>query len=904
MEKSLARYIWKYTRNQQLWILVVVLVSMYTYFLSFDLPKFIVNGPIQGQGFETPGATQTYFKLTLGLPFVGKVQVFPGIDLTRMESLVYLSCGFLLLVIINGAFKFYINTYKGRLGERMLRRIRFELVDRILRFPTQQFKHVKPAELATMVKDEVEPLGGFIGDAFVQPALLGGQAATALIFIFVQNFWLGAIAAGVVAVQLIIIPKMRKRLLYLGRQRQLTARALSGRISEISEGISTIRSHDTSNLERADISSRLGHIFKIRYDLYQWKFMVKFLNNFLAQVTPFLFYLIGGYQVIKGTLDVGQLVAVIAAYKDLPSPLKDLIDWDQARQDVQIKYTQVYEQFDVENMLDSRIQAIEPGAVQPLQHALEATNLSVTDDSGAKLLDRVSISVKHGETLAIVGNTGGAGEALMEALARVVRPAGGKIVIGERDMHDLPESVTGRRMSYAGSDAYLFQGTLRDNLLYGLKHAPMRPAENDPVSVTRKNWEQDEARKSGNALFDIHADWIDYAAAGATGPQDIVSVMLPLLDAVQLSNDLLELGLRTHTNPVSHPRIADGIVSVRRAFRQRLASEDLGDVVVPFSSGAYNPEATISENILFGSATGPLLTNSELAKNKYFLSVLASAGLTETFYAMGVEIAQNVVELFRDLPPDHPFFQNLAFMSADELPFYQALLKRVQGKTFDALNEEDRTRILALTFPYVEPQHRFGVLTPEIMARIVALREEFLKNLPASLKDSIEPYDPDRYTTAATLLDNVLLGRIAHQHSDEGEHIRRLVREVLAQQGLREDVIDMGLTFNAGVGGRRLNAGLRQKINLVRAILKRPDYLVLNRPLSALDQQEQKAVAVNLLEWSKSIGYKPAVVAVLSTPSLAPMFDRVMLFERGTPVAVGTYDRLLKENEGFKKLMS
>ncbi|MGL4590425.1 MAG: ABC transporter ATP-binding protein, partial [Aestuariivirga sp.] len=73
MDKNLSKYIWKHTRSQQIWILIVVLVSMYTYFLSFDLPKFIVNGPIQGQGFETPGATQTYLKLAPTLPFIGTI---------------------------------------------------------------------------------------------------------------------------------------------------------------------------------------------------------------------------------------------------------------------------------------------------------------------------------------------------------------------------------------------------------------------------------------------------------------------------------------------------------------------------------------------------------------------------------------------------------------------------------------------------------------------------------------------------------------------------------------------------------------------------------------------------------------------------------------------------------------
>ena len=62
-------------------------------------------------------------------------------------------------------------------------------------------------------------------------------------------------------------------------------------------------------------------MFSIRFELFQRKFMIKFLNNFLSQLTPFLFYMIGGYLAITGRLDIGTLVAVIAAYKDLPGPI-------------------------------------------------------------------------------------------------------------------------------------------------------------------------------------------------------------------------------------------------------------------------------------------------------------------------------------------------------------------------------------------------------------------------------------------------------------------------------------------------------------------------------------------------------------------------------------------------------
>ena len=450
---------------------------MVPYFMSFDLPKQIVNGPIQGKGFEQPGATQTFMSLGIDVPWLGYVNLFSGIQLDRTSMLFALSGVFLLLVIINGLFKFYINTFKGRLGERMLRRIRFELVDRVLRFPPSVFKRVKASEVATMVKDEVEPLGGFIGDAFVQPALLGGQAVTALVFIVVQNFWLGAIAVGIVAVQGVIIPRMRRRLIRLGRERQLTARELSGRVGEIVDGIGTIHVHDTSNFERADISARLGTIFQIRYDLYQWKFLVKFINNFLAQVTPFLFYSIGGYQALKGNLDIGQLVAVIAAYKDLPGPLKDLIDWDQARQDVQVKYQQVVEQFSVDTIIDPKIQTIVTEHVGPITEALGAVNLSLADDSGARLLERVSLQTKPGETVALVGTAASGAESLAEAFARQIWPESGRLVLGEHDLLQMQESTSGRRLSYASSDAFFFQGTLGDNLFYGLKHAPLQPGQ-------------------------------------------------------------------------------------------------------------------------------------------------------------------------------------------------------------------------------------------------------------------------------------------------------------------------------------------------------------------------------------------------------------------------------------------
>ena len=83
MEKSLLKYIWSHTRNQQLWILFVVFISMVPYFLSLNLPKSIVNGPIQGKGFEIPGATQNFLPISFNIPGLGEIRLFEGIPLDR-----------------------------------------------------------------------------------------------------------------------------------------------------------------------------------------------------------------------------------------------------------------------------------------------------------------------------------------------------------------------------------------------------------------------------------------------------------------------------------------------------------------------------------------------------------------------------------------------------------------------------------------------------------------------------------------------------------------------------------------------------------------------------------------------------------------------------------------------------
>eukprot|EP00913_Durusdinium_trenchii_P027028 g25363.t1 len=827
------------------WILMVVAVSMIPYFLAFDLPKRIINGPIQGEGFEDLTATQPFLNFSFRIPFVDLSFGFDGYPLDRVQTLVALSGVFLLLVIINGGFKYYINTYKGRLGERLLRRIRFELVDRVLRFPPRHVKSLNGAEIASMVKDEVEPFGGFTGDAFVQPALLGGQALAALFFIILQNFWLGMVAAFMVAIQIIIIPKMRRRLIELGRQRQITARRLAGKVNEVVEGLGTIHAFDTSNYERADVASRLGEIFRIRYDLYQWKFLVKFLNNFLSQLTPFLFYLIGGYLTLRGTLDVGQLVAVINAYKDLPGPLKELIDWDQARQDVQVKYEQVVENFEIEDLIHPSVHALTRQPSHPRGEILQAVAVSVNDDSGAKVVDHVSLKVEHGDTVALIDHGGRGAEAIAEALGRLVWPSSGKICLGDADIRELPEAVTGRHISYVSSDSYFFHGSLKDNLLYGLKHAPVQKNQYAGKEARQRLWEIREAKKAGNPHLDIKAGWVDYssAALGNGAKEDLKKSLMAALDAVQLTDDILELALHSTIDPAEDPDFAARVVDMRHALRDRMEELGMDSLVIPFEPYAYNGEATIAENLLFGATLEPLTPENELLSSEHFYAALRKVGLQRVFVDIGRTVAKNLVEIFGGLPADHPFFRQVTSLSAEDISYYQTLLqRRADPKPSNfRLSDADKA-FIRLTLEYIEPRYRLGILNAELQDKIVGARELFYTELPHHLRDLIERYDPDRYVSVATLRENIVFGKLSNRNADGVAELRSLAASVSAELGFRDQLVKAGLEYDIGSGGRRLTPVQRRKLNLARALIRRSDYYIFNKPLPGLERHAQEEI--------------------------------------------------------------
>jgi ABC-type multidrug transport system fused ATPase/permease subunit len=857
IEPTVYRFILRHSLKQQIVLLVLTLISFPFLYYSLDLPKTIINHAIR-EDAQFP-------------------QHFLGLEFSRIPYLLTLCGIFLALVFINGGFKYYINTLKGQLGERMLRRFRYALYLRMLRFPPSYFHKTSSAQIIPMITTECEQLGGFIGDAFVLPLFQGGQLLTIIVFMFIQDPILGAAAVALYPIQGYIIPKLQSIVNRLQKRRIRMVRVVADRVQESAGGLAEIQANDNVKLQLSGFAHLLGSIYDIRFEIYRRKFFVKFLNNFIGQLTPFFFYSIGGYLVIRGTLSFGALVAVLAAYKDLASPWKELLDFYQNNQNSRITYDQIVEQFEPANMVDAKLLLAEPETIPHLTGELVASNVSLTSDDKSRLVDAVSFTLPLDAQVAVIGQSSSGKNELALLLARQMQPSTGRISIGGADMAEMPLAVIGRRIGYVDATPYLFTGTLRDNLFGGLRHYPVLPAEYDEEVARTRVKQLIEARRAGNIDFDIDADWTDYAMAGVSNGEELSLRIAELLREVGFEEDVYGFGLRGQVNPEANPELAARLLGARKELTVRLLRDGITNLVETFDPKRYNSNATVAENLLFGTPIGPVFELESLASNSYVRQVLDKVGLTDDLIEAGRHAAATMTEIFADLPPDHPFFEQYSFISANDLPDYKTLLTAIDGTPVTALSEEQRVKLLSLPLKLIAARHRLGVLDEGMQERLLEARRTFSADLPEEARSQIAFFNPAEYNAAASLQDNILFGKIAYGEADAMVRVPEVLGEVLDALSLRAAVIDVGLDHYVGTAGSRLSLGQRQRAAIARAVLKRPDMLILNEATSALDGAAQNRVMEGLFAEFRG----RCLVWVLHRASMARNFDRVMVMSAG-----------------------
>ena len=784
-------------------------------YLTLELPKRIINDAI-------------------GAP-VTPIPVL-GMEIEQIPFLMILCFGFLLSVLAHGLLKMRINTMKGILSERMLRRFRYILIHRILRFPQPYFERVSQGELVSMITAESEPMGGLMGDMLSQPVLQAGQMATILFFLFAQSFWFGVAAVALIPLQAWLIPKLQREINQLNKKRIVQVRALAGEIGESASGASAIRTHGGWRWRMAMVTDRLGRLFEIRFVIYQKKFFMKFINNLIGQLTPFFFFSIGGYLVIQGNVTIGALVAALAAYKDLSSPWKELLAYYNQTQDMAVRWEIIIERFAPPGMVEERLFDGEPETLPRLNGDIVLDHVTIRDADGNAVLDDIDVTIPGGALIGIAAPSAEDRRALSELLVREVMPSSGRVSISGQALQDMHQSVIAARVGRVSSRPILFQGTFGDNVMMPLRPFP-RDGSFDPALSA-------EALRAGNSPDPFAADWLDPSRAGVADEAELRAWWGQLIEGMGSGTALFRRGLEQKFDQTAHPDLAAKLVAVRPAIQEAIRAAGLRRHAYFFKPDLYNHALPVAENLLFATPRRPI-TREALAEQGEFLAQLRALELDEPLVALSRDVIEMLRQIFGLDGMDHPLFRRLGLDPATYEAALELLDRSDEGASVADLSPADLA--LLLTLPFGIPAEQIGPAFPQaVKAQILEIRKTHAETLQQSLAGLFAPLDPEAYAPGITVLENAMFGKISEASGGRADELRKVVTDALIEAGLKGEIMQLIFDVPIALSGQGLPAYFAEPLSFSRATIKRPDLLILDQAFASFDRQTQIALFRNL----------------------------------------------------------
>jgi len=316
IQRNFYRFVLGIRPGLQAAAVLIALLSIPLTYAVLHVPKIIIDDGIKGEGFP---------------------REILGMTIHQIPFLVGVCAAFLVFNGLSGFLKLKLNTLVGYISEVGLRDLRMAVLD-ILR-PGGDLS-IPSSQKVEIVLPEMEAFGGFIGDCATIPVAQISVMGTIVYFMFEQNVLLGVASIAIIPVQAMIVHILQARVIRIRRMRITMVRRFSTTIQRLDDAKVA---NGPAPHPPADSFYKIycNNILRNRMLLFRTKYFLKFANNMLGKVTPFLFYLIGGLLVVKNEITLGSLMAALVAYQQLDEPWRVLVQFFQRLRTTRMQYDQI-----------------------------------------------------------------------------------------------------------------------------------------------------------------------------------------------------------------------------------------------------------------------------------------------------------------------------------------------------------------------------------------------------------------------------------------------------------------------------------------------------------------------------------------------------------------------------------
>ncbi|MFB7480039.1 ABC transporter ATP-binding protein [Streptomyces anulatus] len=356
----------------------------------------------------------------------------------------------------------------GRTGERILYALRLKIFAQLQRLGLDYYERELTGRIMTRMTTDVDALATFL------------QTGLVTAFVSVVTFFGIMVALLVLDIQLALVVFATLPVLIIGtfffrrssvKAYELARTRISAVNADLQESVSGLRIVQAFGREddgAARYAERSDHYRQARVR-GQWLISVYFpFVQLLASIAAAAVIIVGAGRVDNGTLTVGALVAYLLYIELFFAPVQQLSQVFDGYQQATVSLGRIQELL---REPTSTADPDEPLDVLSLRGEIAFEDVSFAYGSDEEALTGVDLRIPAGQTVAFVGETGAGKSTLVKLVARYYDPTSGRVTADGADLRTLDMTAYRHRLGVVPQEAYLFAGTVRDAIAYGLPDA-------------------------------------------------------------------------------------------------------------------------------------------------------------------------------------------------------------------------------------------------------------------------------------------------------------------------------------------------------------------------------------------------------------------------------------------------
>jgi len=398
------------------------------------------------------------------LTFLSKRIIDEAILGQNKELLVEILTRYGVMMLIQAGTVFGFIYLTGVLGEIIRYDLRKKLFEHLQRLSFSYFDRTPVGWIISRVTSDTERIAELVTWGLLDVTWGIMSIATAMVFMFFINWKMALIVSASIPILVIVAAEFKRRILTEFRLVRKINSKITGAYNENITGVRV-----TKSLAREE--EDLREFQELSSDMYQASYRAAWLSALFLPVVQLISALAvgsivwyGGLQAQIGEMTVGDIQAFVGYITFMLWPIQEMARVYAQMQQSIASAERAFSLMDAELEIVDKPGAMDPGTVRG---EIEFDNVTFYYEEGKPVLTDFNLRVEAGQTIALVGPTGGGKSTIVNLLCRFYEPKSGQVKINGRDYADIPMHAIQSRIGMVLQTPHLFSGTVRENIRYG-----------------------------------------------------------------------------------------------------------------------------------------------------------------------------------------------------------------------------------------------------------------------------------------------------------------------------------------------------------------------------------------------------------------------------------------------------